>query len=321
MRDDARARSHWCAPLCSLLLSVLFSTGVESASASRTPRTARPWVSFELKSPSEVHTINTAPLLLIEVPAHGYVSYLEQRVGTAHVWQFVLGLHVTGNACKSHRFRESFPGVDSSFVLQLWHADKVKYQSPEHTLTVFGHVSFVEFCNEGLVLEGFLPNLCQTKALQIGNTIFTYLIADAEATNTAPRYDVLIEVPRTSCNRLVVHMGVGTQGPGAHDRHCRARPVDFITARGDTQGRPCPNLYLRLDGGPWNLDDWTTTGTRLRTTTATPIARPFGYPLIQPLVDSALRSWAGVQYAAESVLACCRIGRREGRPAWKGVFE
>jgi hypothetical protein len=259
-RSGARRRSCTVAAVCaaSLTLAIsVFSTGVGSASESRSPRTGRPWVSFELKSPSEVHTINTARVCSHDVPAHGYVSYLEQRVGTAHVWRFVLGLHVKGTACTTHRFREPLPGV-LAFRVQLWHAKKVIYQSPEHTLTVFGHVSFVGLCNEGLVLAGFLPNLCQTMALQIGNTIFTYLIADAEAT-TAPRYDMLIEVPRTSCNRLVVHMGVGTDGPSA-----TSATVELV------QSTSAPHVEtlkvghvrtfaFRLDGGPWNLDDWTAT--------------------------------------------------------------
>ena len=204
---DVRGQSFFVLSACATLLALATSlgTGQESASATPAPLTSRPFVSFTLQSSTEVHVVTVMHLCAHGVP-RGYTSYLEQKAANARSWRFTVSFKVRGQACTTYRFREPVPGVDF-FRVQLWNAGKLRYQTPVHTLTVFGHVSFVALCNEGLVVQGFLPNYCQTKTLHIGLAILTYLIVDAAGTE-APHHNVLIEVPRSTCNSVVVHMGV-----------------------------------------------------------------------------------------------------------------
>ena len=223
-----RKRQFVVLTLCTACLAVVTSlgTGVASGSASRSGQTTLPWVSFTLESSVEVHGAISVHICAHRVPP-GYTSYLEKAVDSDQRWKIVASFKVTGNTCTTYHFRESSPGIDS-FRLQLWYAGKLRYQSPVHTVTVFGRVTFVRFCKEGLVSQGFLPHYCQTKTLLIGGTSLTYLIVDAESP-IPPHYDVLIELPNTTCNRVRNSHGCRQHRVERVDRNDRESPIRFIS--------------------------------------------------------------------------------------------
>jgi hypothetical protein len=253
---DMRKRQHVILAVCSAFLAVVtcLGSGAEPASASRSPRTTQPWVSFTLGSSAEVHVATAVRICAHRVP-HGYASYLEHAVEAGHSWKIVAGFKLAGSACTTYRLRASSPGPET-FRLQLWYGGKVQYQTPVRTVTVFGHVTFVRFCKEGLIPQGFLPHYCQAKTLLIGGTPFVYLIADAEGA-IPPHYDVLIELLGTTCNSVVVHMGVVSAASSASTATIRI--VQSGSSRHEEKLRAghVRTFTFGLNRAAWKLDDWT----------------------------------------------------------------
>ena len=251
-----RKRQYVILAACFALVAVVTSlgSGAEPASASLSPQTTEPWVSFTLGSSTEVHVVTAVRICAHRVP-RGYISYLEHAVEADHSWKIVAGFKLSGSACTTYRLRESSPGPES-FRLQLWHGGKVQYQTPVRTVTVFGHVTFVRFCKEGLIPQGFLPHYCQTKTLIIGDTPFVYLIVDAEGA-IPPHYDVLIELLGTTCNSVVVHMGVVSAASSASTATIKIVQAGSSRHEETLRAGHVRTFTFGLNRAAWKLDDWT----------------------------------------------------------------
>jgi hypothetical protein len=211
---------------------------------------ARPSVTLKF---ANAHISHTSPPVVDwaskNVPS-GSRFELERQFGSAHVWkgiQVLPGKSGSRNSAKVQMGRYAYR-------IQVHHGGKVIATSGTATLYSYGLVPLANLCNED-TSKVFVDNTdgCQTQTVQVGGTVFTYLIdADPPA---PPQYEQDVTVAaRTSCRSISLQWALDNNAQPSDTAQ-----VEVVQASADpqtakvAQGR-IGSKTMKLDGGPWDLN-------------------------------------------------------------------
>ena len=141
-----------------------------------------------------------------------------------------------------------------AYRIQVHHGGKVIATARTATLYSYGLVPLTNLCNEDSS-KVFVDNTdgCQTQTVQVGGTVFTYLIqADPPA---PPDYEQDVTVAaRTSCRSISLQWALDNNAQPSD-----IAQVEVVQASADpqtatvAQGR-IGSKTMKLDGGPWDLN-------------------------------------------------------------------
>lgn len=182
------------------------------------------------------------------LPAHS-VIYLQREFGSAHVWENVEHLKFRNGTVTA-------PGVQMgmyNYRVRVTARGKVVVTSRTRPLYSYGRVALNAFCNESEV--GYCGS---PETIQIGQVVFTYVLANYEP-NSYPTYSDVLELNSTSCDAISVQYATTDTSSGDYAY------FEVIQARSDPQYGQTPvvtigTFHATLDGGPFYLEDSETTG-------------------------------------------------------------
>ena len=211
---------------------------------------ARPSVTLKF---ANAHISHTSPPVVDwtskNVPS-GARFELQRQFGSAHVWkgiQVLPGKSGSKNSAKVQMGRYAYR-------IQVHHGGKIIATSGTATLYSYGLVPLANLCNED-TSKVFVDNTdgCQTQTVQVGGTVFTYLIdADPPA---PPQYEQDVTVAaRTSCRSISLQWALDNNAQPSDTAQ-----VEVVQASADpqtakvAQGR-IGSKTMKLDGGPWDLN-------------------------------------------------------------------
>jgi hypothetical protein len=211
---------------------------------------ARPSVTLKF---ANAHISHTSPPVVDwtskNVPS-GARFELQRQFGSAHVWkgiQVLPGKSGSRNSAKVQMGRYAYR-------IQVHHGGKIIATSGTATLYSYGLVPLANLCNED-TSKVFVDNTdgCQTQTVQVGGTVFTYLIeADPPA---PPQYEQDVTVAaRTSCRSISLQWALDNNAQPSDTAQ-----VEVVQASADpqtakvAQGR-IGSKTMKLDGGPWDLN-------------------------------------------------------------------
>jgi hypothetical protein len=175
---------------------------------------------------------------------------LQRQFGSAHVWKGVQVLPGRSGSAKSAKVQMG----RYAYRIQVHHGGKVIATARTATLYSYGLVPLTNLCNEDSS-KVFVDNTdgCQTSTVQVGGTVFTYLIdADPPA---PPQYEQDVTVAaRTSCRSISLQWALDNNAQPSDTAQ-----VEVVQASADpqtasvAQGR-IGSKTMKLDGGPWDLN-------------------------------------------------------------------
>ena len=175
---------------------------------------------------------------------------LERQFGSAHVWKGIQVLPGRSGSAKSAKVQMG----RYAYRIQVHHGGKVIATARTATLYSYGLVPLTNLCNEDSS-KVFVDNTdgCQTQTVQVGGTVFTYLIqADPPA---PPDYEQDVTVAaRTSCRSISLQWALDNNAQPSD-----IAQVEVVQASADpqtatvAQGR-IGSKTMKLDGGPWDLN-------------------------------------------------------------------
>ena len=175
---------------------------------------------------------------------------LERQFGSAHVWKGIQVLPGRSGSAKSAKVQMG----RYAYRIQVHHGGKVIATARTATLYSYGLVPLANLCNED-TSKVFVDNTdgCQTQTVQVGGTVFTYLIdADPPA---PPQYEQDVTVAaRTSCRSISLQWALDNNAQPSDTAQ-----VEVVQASADpqtakvAQGR-IGSKTMKLDGGPWDLN-------------------------------------------------------------------
>jgi hypothetical protein len=241
-------------------LALAFGLSVPAAGASVRAATAKTHISFSFTGDRVSDTAR--PHLKWSVTGHlpaGRAIELQRQYGTAHVWKNVEGLHArvgTGYAPRVELGKYKYRIVVSKGRRTLAiSADQVLYS--------YGDIPLANICgdanngDQGVQVAGS-GGSCGTSTVQVGGTVFTYLLFDGNGTEP-PNYDQsVIFPPRTSCRAITLQWALDN-GAGSSD----TASVEIVQASADPQSASTPygqvgQQTFSLTGSAWDLDNWVT---------------------------------------------------------------
>jgi hypothetical protein len=180
---------------------------------------------------------------------------IQRKEGTVGVWNTVAQL--TGAVGS-----EQIPGLPLG-IYQMRIADVSTkgqvYASQLIGIESYGPVPLTNLCqeanNSNAISVGDLNNGCSTSTIQVGSSIFTYLIEDENGTQ-APQYDTTITSQQTSCRSITLQWAIDNNA-GSGD----SASVEIVQANADPQQASTPygqigNATFSLTGAAWYLDNW-----------------------------------------------------------------
>ena len=175
---------------------------------------------------------------------------MQRQFGSAHVWKGIQVLPGRSGSAKSAKVQMG----RYAYRIQVHHGGKVIATARTATLYSYGLVPLANLCNED-TSKVFVDNTdgCQTQTVQVGGTVFTYLIdADPPA---PPQYEQDVTVAaRTSCRSISLQWALDNNAQPSD-----IAQVEVVQASADpqtakvAQGR-IGSKTMKLDGGPWDLN-------------------------------------------------------------------
>jgi hypothetical protein len=185
------------------------------------------------KRPSLTYTTEHLP--------KGSARYLQRQFGFGHVWKNVKHLLRAAGTTTA----PAVPIGKYEYRIRVVAKGKQVAVSKTHPLFSYGRVSYTDLCKSAT----FAVN-CQSGAVQIGNTAFTY--AEDDIPEIFPSYGEELSDNTTSCSSITVTWGYA-------DTNMSDSYIKIIQSATDPQKSSTPNgtigkLVAKLDGGPFFLD-------------------------------------------------------------------
>jgi hypothetical protein len=218
-----------------------------SAAQAAVPASTHPTATFTFKH-SKVDR-NVKPVLTYStshLPTRS-VIYLQRQFGTAHVWENVEKL----KAAKGTTTAPGVPMGKYGYRIRVLHKGKAIAYSHIRYLYSYAKVQISALCAD------YYGGSCGSQTVQIGQTIFTYVMDNC--CSTYPSYQTDLQFNTTSCDALTVTFATQDTSSGA-----RAY-VEVIQSRSDPQYGSTPiatigTFHAKLDGGPFYLESSETNG-------------------------------------------------------------
>lgn len=222
------------------------------AGASPTSASAKPRVSFKFVSNrigSTQHPV--IKYTSAHLPA-GTKLELQRQFGTAHVWKNVIAL-------KGSSGKATAPKVQMGryrYRIRAYRRTKTVVFSPNGILYSYGRVPLSNICNDGNSNSSVSMNgtNCSTSTVQVGNSVFVYLIRDFPPGQ--PNYDQDITFgTNTSCRTISFQFSLDNNASNGSD----TASIKLVQTASDAQSKSVgtgqiANALFKLDGGPWDLD-------------------------------------------------------------------
>jgi hypothetical protein len=211
---------------------------------------ARPSVTLKFANAHISHTSQPVVDYSSKNVPSGSRLELQRQFGSAHVWKGVQALPGRSGSAKSAKVQMG----RYAYRIQVHHGGKVIATARTATLYSYGLVPLTNLCNEdsSKVFVNATDG-CQTSTVQVGGTVFTYLIdADPPA---PPQYEQDVTVAaRTSCRSISLQWALDNNAQPSD-----IAQVEVVQASADpqtaqvAQGR-IGSKTMKLDGGPWDLN-------------------------------------------------------------------
>ena len=211
---------------------------------------ARPSVTLKFANAHISHTSQPVVDYSSKNVPSGSRLELQRQFGSAHVWKGVQVLPGRAGSAKSAKVQMG----RYAYRIQVHHGGKIIATARTATLYSYGLVPLTNLCNED-TSKVFVnaTNGCQTSTVQVGGTVFTYLIdADPPA---PPQYEQDVTVAaRTSCRSISLQWALDNNAQPSD-----IAQVEVVQASADpqtarvAQGR-IGSKTMKLDGGAWDLN-------------------------------------------------------------------
>jgi hypothetical protein len=177
----------------------------------------------------------------------GSAIFLQRQFGFGQVWKNVEHLPRAAGTTTA----PAVPMGKYEYRIRVVAHSKQVTVSKTHPLFSYGRVSYTDLCKSA-TFGG-----CQSGAVQIGNTAFTY--AAENDPSSFPSYTETLSDNKTSCSSITVNWG------DANTNTSERSYVKIIQSATDPQKSSTPNgtlgkLVAKLDGGPFFLDDSSDSG-------------------------------------------------------------
>lgn len=222
------------------------------AGASPTSASARPRVSFKFVN----NRIRSSQRPVIKyTSAHlpaGTRLELQRQFGTAHVWKNVIALKGTSGKATAPRVQMG----RYRYRIRAYRSRKTVVFSPNGILYSYSRVPLSNICNDQENTSSVSMNGtdCSTSTVQVGNSVFVYLIRDFPP--GPPNYDQDITFgANTSCRTISLQFSLDNNASNGSDR----ASIKLVQTASDAQSASVgtgqiASAYFKLDGGPWDLD-------------------------------------------------------------------
>jgi hypothetical protein len=246
-----RTRVHViAATAAALLAAACYGVPVSAALAARTSAVAKPSVTFSFvndkiaQSAKPEFTYQTTHL------PKGSVRYLQDQVGSAHVWENVEKLIRSSATVTAPKVAMG----KYLYRIRVSRRGRTVVTSRNRPLYVYGKITFSVFCGPG----GWSP--CPPQTVQIGTTIFTYVIGSYAG--TYPSYENLMKINSTSCKTLTIRFATNDSNSGT------IAYLQVVQSRTNPQYGQTPTGTIgtktfKLDGGPFYINFSETTGSEV----------------------------------------------------------
>lgn len=243
------ARAMIAAAACAAVLG-LAAPAAPAALAAPAASAARPSVTLKF---ANAHISHTAQPVVEwsskNVPA-GSRFQLQRQFGSAHVWKGIQVLSGRSGSARSARVEMGRYG----YRIQVHHSGKIVATSSTATLYSYASIPLTNLCNEDTSTVYVLDtNGCQTQTVQVGGTVFTYLIEDEPP--GPPQYDQDVKVgARTSCRSISLQWALDNNAQPSDTAQ-----VEVVQASADPQTArigqgKIGSKTMSLAGGAWFLD-------------------------------------------------------------------
>ena len=171
----------------------------------------------------------------------GSARYLQRQFGFRHVWKNVEHLLRAAGTTTA----PSVPMGKYEYRIRVVAKGKQVAVSKTRPLFSYGRVSYKDLCKSATSATN-----CQSGAVQIGDTAFTY--AEDDIPEVFPSFGTELNDNATSCSSITVTWGYA-------DTNVSDSYVKIIQSATDPQRSSTPNgtigkLVAKLDGGPFFLD-------------------------------------------------------------------
>lgn len=172
------------------------------------------------------------------------VVYLQRQFGSARVWKNV-------ELLKKAAATITAPGVQiGKYEYRIWvgKSRRTVVTSAVHPLYSYGRVGLGALCPA----SGYLA-VCTSSTVQIGTTIFTFVVMVDNGVDAYPNYETVIQLNSTSCDSLSLQFATDDSNNGGEAY------VEVIQSRSDPQNGSTPidtigNFSATLNGGPFYLE-------------------------------------------------------------------
>jgi hypothetical protein len=211
---------------------------------------ARPSVTLKF---ARAHISHTSPPVVEwtskNVPS-GSRFQLQRQFGSAHVWKGIQVLSGRSGSAKSAKVEMG----RYAYRIQVHRSGKVIATSSTATLYSYAPIPLTNLCNENTTTVYVLDtNGCQPQTVQVGGTVFTYLIQDEPP--GPPQYNQDVKVgARTSCRSISLQWSLDNNAQPSDTAQ-----VEVVQASADPQTArigqgKIGSKTMSLAGGAWYLD-------------------------------------------------------------------
>jgi hypothetical protein len=211
---------------------------------------ARPSVTLKFANAHISHTSQPVVDYSSKNVPSGSRFELQRQFGSAHVWKAIQVLPGRSGSAKSARVQMG----RYAYRIQVHRSGKIIATSKTATLYSYAAIPLTNLCNEDTsTVYVNDTDGCQTATVQVGGTVFTYLIQDDPP--APPQYDQDVTVAaRTSCRSISLQWALDNNAQPSDTAQ-----VEVVQASADpqtakvAQGR-IGSKTMSLDGGPWDLN-------------------------------------------------------------------
>jgi hypothetical protein len=175
---------------------------------------------------------------------------LQRQFGSAHVWKGVQVLSGRSGSAKSAKVQMG----RYAYRIQVHRSGKVIATSSTATLYSYAAIPLTNLCNEDTSTVYVVDtNGCEPNTVQVGGTVFTYLIEDEPP--APPQYDQDVKVgARTSCRSISLQWALDNNAPTSDSAQ-----VEVVQATADPQTAKIGqgkvgSKTMSLAGGAWYLN-------------------------------------------------------------------
>jgi len=225
--------------------------GVTAPAALAAPApAARPSVTLKFASAHISHTSQPVVEWASKNVPSGSRFQLQRQFGSAHVWKGIQVLSGRSGSAKSAKVQMG----RYAYRIQVHRSGKVIATSNTATLYSYASIPLTNLCNENTSTVYVLDtNGCQPQTVQVGGTVFTYLIEDEPP--GPPQYDQDVKVgARTSCRSISLQWSLDNNAQPSDTAQ-----VEVVQASADPQTArigqgKIGSKTMSLAGGAWYLD-------------------------------------------------------------------